>query len=119
VGSSRRMNTGTCDNKRKVAMPEIESRVLTALREHLLPPEIVATAVEAYRVERERPAREHARSRAQSERDLAETKRRIVHVVDAIETGADPGPLIARLNELEAQRRAIEVRLQRGGVERS
>ena len=111
VACSRRINTGTCNNKREIAMAEIERRVLGGLRQHLLTPAIVAAAIEAYRAERERLAREHARTRAQSERDLSDTKRRIAHVVEAIETGADPGPLLARLNELATHRRAIEARM--------
>lgn len=115
VGCSRRMNTGTCDNNRDVAMSEIETRVIAALRQHLLSPEAVALAVETYRAERQKLAREHARTRAQSERELADIKRRIAHVVAAIETGADPGPLVARLSELEAQRRQTEARLPDAG----
>lgn len=49
--------------------------------------------------------------RASSERELGEIKRRIAHVVAAIETGADVGPLMARLTELEHKRRDIEALL--------
>jgi hypothetical protein len=62
VGCSRRTNTGTCNNKRLTRMEEIEARVLEALRAHLLAPDTVAAAVEAYRVERQRLAHEHADS---------------------------------------------------------
>ena len=112
VACSRRMNTGTCDNNREVAMPEIEERVLAALRRHLLSPEMVEIAVESYRAERERLAREQAKTRAESDRELSETKKRIAHVVAAIETGADPGPLLTRLGELELRRRVIEAQMQ-------
>ena len=63
VACSRRMNTGTCHNNREVAMSEIEERVLAALRQHLLSPETVEVAVEAYRAERERLARSKQRLR--------------------------------------------------------
>ena len=39
VACSGRMNTGTCDDSREVAMSEIEERVLAAIRQHLLSPE--------------------------------------------------------------------------------
>ena len=100
VACSGRMNTGTCDNSREVAMSEIEERVLAAIRQHLLSPETVEIAVEAYRAERERLAREQAKTWAESGRELSETKKRIAHIVAAIETGADPGALLKRLGEL-------------------
>ena len=115
VGCSRRTNTGTCDNTRDVAMSEIEMRVLTALRRHLLSPEATALFVETYRAERQRINRENAKLRGQTERELAEVKRRIAHVITAIETGDDPGPLVARLSQLEAQRRDIEARMPDDG----
>ena len=85
---------------------------LAALRQHLLSPETVEIAVEAPRAERERLAREQAKTRAQSDHELSETKKRIVHIFAAIETGADPGPLLVRLRELESHRLAIESLLQ-------
>lgn len=111
TGCSRRINTGMCDNAREVAMSEIETRVLDALRAHLLSPEAVAIAVEAYRQERQRLAREAAKDRGQTERALNEIERRIKRIVDAIETGNDPGPLMARLTELEAERRTLTRKL--------
>lgn len=111
TGCSRRMNTGMCDNTREVAMSEVEGRVLEALREHLLSPEAVAIAVEAYRQERQRLAHEAAKDRSQTERAMNEVERRIKRIVDAIETGNDPGPLMARLSELEIERRALERKL--------
>ena len=112
VACSRRMNTGTCHNNREVAMSEIEERVIAALRQHLLSPETVEIAVEAYRAERERLAREQAKTWAESDRELSETKKRIAHIVAAIETGADPGALLKRLGELESRRSAIEAQMQ-------
>jgi hypothetical protein len=93
-------------------MSEIEERVLSALRQHLLSPEIVEIAVEAYRTEREKLAREHAKSRAEFDRELSDTKGRIAHIVAAIETGVDPGPLLIRLRELESHRCMIEATKQ-------
>lgn len=111
VACSRRTNTGTCDNARDVSMGEIETRVLDALRQHLLAPEAVAIAVEAYRVERRRLAREHARDRAAIEREAGEIDRRIARIVAAIEAGGDAATLVGRLAELERRRREIAGRM--------
>jgi hypothetical protein len=40
-------NSGACDNRRTVRTGEIEARVLAALQQHLLAPDVVAAAVEA------------------------------------------------------------------------
>ena len=111
VGCSARMNKMTCDNCRTISLSEIEARILKVLQEHLLTPEVVATAIEKYRVERERLARGRAKTRRAVERELAAVMRKISGVITAIEFGGDPRSLALRINELEAERRAIEARL--------
>jgi len=86
VGCSHHSNNGTCTNNRQVAMVEIERRVLAALQQHLLAPEVVKAAVEEYRRERERLAREQAKTRSQSERELGEINRKIARIIDIIES---------------------------------
>jgi hypothetical protein len=63
VGCSARMNKMTCDNRRTISLSEIEARILKVLQEHLLTPEVVALAVERYRVVHERLAKGRARTR--------------------------------------------------------
>jgi hypothetical protein len=45
-------NSRRCTNTRTIKTSEVEQRVLVALRKHLLAPDVVAVAVEAYRKER-------------------------------------------------------------------
>jgi DNA invertase Pin-like site-specific DNA recombinase len=111
VGCSARMNKMTCDNRRTISLAEIEVRILKVLQEHLLTPDVVASAVEKYRVERERLAKGRAKTRRAAERELAAVMRKISGVITAIESGGDPRSLALRINELEAERRAIEARL--------
>ena len=61
VGCSARMNKMTCDNRRTILFAEIEARILKVLQEHLLTPDVVTSAVEKYRVERERLAKGRAK----------------------------------------------------------
>ena len=58
LGCSAVRNKGTCENRRVIRVSEVEDRVLDALQHHLLAPEVVAAAVEAYRAERLRLAHE-------------------------------------------------------------
>lgn len=107
IGCSRYMNTGTCTNGRQIQIEEVERRVIDAVRAHLLSPEEVARAVEAYREERMKVARERLAKARAAERDAAEVDRKIARLVSAIEDGADAGPLIERLKELEARKRDL------------
>jgi hypothetical protein len=113
VACSRRMNTGTCSNARNVSMAEIEDRVLSALRGHLLAPEIVEAAVEAYRQERARLARIDAARTSETAREMGEIERKIAHIVTAIETGEAPAALIARLAGLESRQSELRSRMPR------
>jgi hypothetical protein len=76
-----------------------------------LTPDVVASAVKKYHVERERLAKGRARTRRAAERELAAVMRKISGVITAIESGGDPRSLALRINDLEAERRAVEARL--------
>jgi site-specific DNA recombinase len=108
LGCSAVRNTGTCNNRRLIRVSEVESRVLAALQLHLLTPEAVAAAVEAYRTERLRLSSKHAQSRNSLERDLAEVRRKIAHVTKAIEDGGNFKLLVPRLNELGLRQQDLE-----------
>jgi hypothetical protein len=110
-GCSVRMNRLGCDNGRQVASPEVEARVLTALRKHLMAPEVIAAAVETYRLERQRLSREAARERGSVDRELADTKRQLAQVIRLAEDGGDTKVLAPRLNALAAQQKVLEERL--------
>ena len=68
-------------------MVEIEQRVLTALKQRPLAPDAVATAVEAYRAERQRLSKERARDRSALERDISEVGRQIDRMIASIKDG--------------------------------
>lgn len=65
-GCSVRLNRGACHNTRLAPAPDIEARVLAGLKRLLLAPEAIELAVEAYRAERVRLAREQAQARARA-----------------------------------------------------
>jgi site-specific DNA recombinase len=108
LGCSAVRNTGTCINRRQIQVAEIENRVLSALQRHLLAPEVIAAAIEAYRKERLRLSTERAQNRNSLERDLAEVGRKIAHLTKAIEDGGDLELLVPRLNELGSRRQELK-----------
>ena len=110
-GCSVHMNRRGCENGRFVPAPEIESRVLAALKAHLLAPDVIKTAVEAYRIERVRLSREAAKARASLERELAEINRKIKWIIREIENGRGSAKVSDRLYELETREEAVKSQL--------
>jgi hypothetical protein len=64
-----------------VKTDEVEARVLAALHNHLLAPDVVAEAVEAYRIERGRLLNDHRKRRSGLTRDLAVIERKLKRVL--------------------------------------
>jgi hypothetical protein len=110
-GCSVRKNQAGCDNARNVAAAEIESRVLAALRRRLLAPDVIAEAIEAYRLERQRLSREHVKARGSFERQLADVNRKIGWLMREIEEGRGSRNVGQRLKELETEQEALEQKL--------
>jgi site-specific DNA recombinase len=112
VGCSNYSNKRTCDNRCLISMAEIERRVLEALRTHLLSPERIELAVEAYRKEREERARRHAKDRRALEGELADTKAALERVLDMVCKGiGEQADLGQRMKDLAARRRELEAKL--------
>lgn len=115
LACSARTNKRTCDNARTIALSEVENRVLRALQKRLLAPDIVAEAVEAYRMERSRLAAEGAKAARQQAREVAEIDRKIARVIDIIESkdrSRDEARVLGgRIAELERARTALLARM--------
>jgi site-specific DNA recombinase len=106
---STRQNSRACDNSRTICVSQVEERVLLALRQHLLAPDVVAAAVEAYREERRKLSEQRKKQRVGLEREAIAIARRLANFLEMIETGlADPKASAQRFNELVEQQREIE-----------
>jgi hypothetical protein len=100
---SARTNRGTCETSRTLLMTEVEQRVLSALRNYLLSPDVVASAVAAYQNERKRVAAERRRSRNKLEAASAKVERKMARLLTLVENGhADPVATGPRINEQRA-----------------
>jgi site-specific DNA recombinase len=84
-GCATRGRQGTCSNARTISRQELERRVLDGLRGSLLTPELVAEFISEYQREWNRLQSERGRETAKRTRRLADVKRRIAGLVDAIE----------------------------------
>ena len=105
---SARTNSGTCQESRLIRMTEVEERVLTSLERHLLTPEMVGAAVEAYELEmkQSRGAADGARERLRTE--LASVEAKLERMLRLVEDGhAHPAVAGPRLNELSAKKKQL------------
>ena len=104
--------SGSCPNGRRVYLDEIEALAIKGLRQHLAHPQMITEFVEAYNVERKRLKKEASSERSRIERRLGEIEREIKRIVDFIVKGMATDALIPRMNELEAERKALAARLE-------
>lgn len=104
----RERGPSACSNNRNVRRSEVEERVLTALRERLLSPRMVAEYVRAYHAAwTERSANLEHRRRP-LERRLAEAERAIERGASALLSGDVPASVIGpKLAALEKERDAV------------
>jgi site-specific DNA recombinase len=108
---SRMLEAGTCTNRRRYYLDDIEARVIGGLRDHLGTPEAIAYFVECYNQERRRTRSALGDHRHSLERELATVDRQIDRGVRAIiegriteaEGAAHLPALRARRAELAAQ----------------
>jgi site-specific DNA recombinase len=104
--------SGSCKNSRRVYLDDIEALAIKGLRQHLAHPEVITEFVDAYNAERKRLKKEASTQRTRIERRLGEIEREIKRIVDFIVKGMATDALIPRMNELEADRKALAARLE-------
>ncbi len=105
-------NSRGCDNMRLVKTGHVEERIMVALNNHLLDPDVVAAAVEAYRKERHKLDDERRRRRNDLTRDLGAVERKLKHVMDMVMDGhPDRKTLGRKLQELEAEQERLVAEL--------
>jgi len=110
-GCSASRNRGTCSNRKLVARKEVEARVLSGLRERLLHPDLIAEFVAEYQREWNRLHQDETAERVAVERDLADVKRKINQIIDAIENGMFHPTMKDRMTDLEDRKSALQHRL--------
>jgi site-specific DNA recombinase len=110
-------NGATCDNYRTFYLHHIERLVLSGLREHLIDPRAIEHFLKTYIAERKRLAAQSDQHRATLERRLAETKRKLGRIVDAMLDSHRPTQIFhARLLALETEQSTLEAELKRAAV---
>ena len=112
-GCSTAKATGTCANTRTISTPQLEHRVLDALRHRLLQPDLVKAFVEEYRQASEASRKAKAAARAKIERSRAKVTGRIERLTDMMADGiGDYAEMKGRLQAALAERAEIDRRLE-------
>ena len=110
-GCANSRNKGTCDNRLTIKRVDLESRVLTGLKDQLLDPDRSAEGVSAYHAEDNRLTAETTKNKAVSERDLVKVSKQIDKIIEALAEGMLHPSMKAKLDSLEKQKARLEVEL--------
>ncbi|WP_091136393.1 recombinase family protein [Microvirga guangxiensis] len=106
-GCAGRRSKGMCTNERTISRREIEARILKALKQNLLTPELVAEFTYVYQEEVNRLTKEASGRTAEIDGKLTSVQRKIDGIMRAIEDGLYQPSMKARLTELEAEKDAL------------
>lgn len=102
-----RIEKGVCSNSRTPGYPKVEARVIAALQDHLLHPDLLAHAVRTIQDGLREARRDDGRQRAKLAAELADVTLRQQRLVDQVEQGAPWSALAERHATLEARRAAL------------
>ncbi|WP_339853702.1 recombinase family protein [Roseovarius nubinhibens] len=111
-GCANARNKGTCDNFLTITRSDLETRVLTGLKDQLLHPDLIAEFARAYQEEFNRLAGTVKKDLAQAERDLATVSRQIDRIVDAISNGMFHQSMKTKMDALEARKAVLETEMR-------
>ncbi|MBM1174708.1 recombinase zinc beta ribbon domain-containing protein [Microvirga arabica] len=115
-GCAGRRSKGMCTNDRTISRHEIEARILKALKQNLLTPELVAEFTRAYQEEVNRLTKEAGGKAAEVEAKLIGVQRKIDGIMRAIEDGLYQPSMKARLTELEAEKASLAAQQTFGSI---
>ena len=111
-GCAAHTKSGICTNGSTISRTSVEERVLGALRDRMLSPDLIAAFIQSYQAELAADRAEHARTAAAVRHELDEVCRRLASVVDAMERGGWSAALQSRLAELETRKAKTEAALE-------
>ena len=110
-GCANARNKGTCDNRLTIRREELETRVMSGLKDQLLHPDLIAEFVSGYQAEYNRLAAEATRGKVNAERDLAKVTKQIDKIIEAITEGMFHASMKAKMDMLEARKAELEAEL--------
>ena len=104
---SRMVETGLCDNKRTVALDDIETRVIGGIEKHLASPDLIAVYVREYQRAWAKLRDSTGKRRAELQKQLTDVQADIRIAVDVL-LGKPSRAVRERLDALEERRDRLE-----------
>ncbi|MEQ8397561.1 recombinase family protein [Thalassobaculum sp.] len=111
-GCSTRRSKGTCDNAVTISRPEIENRVLSALQERLITPELVEVFISAFHDEVRKLQATQSAATQRAEHELAQVRSKIAKILAAIEDGFHDASMNTRVKKLREREADIRTALE-------
>ncbi len=106
--NSRNKGTSVCSNRTGISRQELEGRILTALSDRLMDPDLVKVFAEEYIAERNRLAARHTDDRAVKEKELAKVIKDQDALVNALLSGLPPDRIKAKMQQLAIRQKQLE-----------
>jgi site-specific DNA recombinase len=104
-------NQGTCNNRRGIKRDRIEELVLGTLKTNLMQPHLVEEFIRAFHTEINRVEKERNVGHEHTAKELDGINRKLEGLYDAIADGLRTPGLKAKLEDMETQKRDLELRL--------
>ena len=101
---SNHISKGTCSNSRTIPREDLESRVLSGLKDRMMTPEVAAEAMRAYAEETNRLNRERRSNGDAWQAELAKVEKDIRGFIEAIKAGMFHESMKAEMDALEARK---------------
>ncbi len=99
---------GTCSNRQSIRRPALEALILDGLRQRLMAPELVQEFIQAFHKEINLQYREDDARRGAKRRELADVRRKLDGLIEAIAESLRAPGIQLRPDELEARRTELK-----------
>ena len=101
---SNHISKGTCSNSRTIRREELESRVLSGLKDRMMTPEVATEAMRAYAEETNRLNRERRSNGDAWRAELLKVEKQIRGIIDAIKEGMFHESMKGEMTALETRK---------------
>ena len=111
LGCAAARNSGTCSNRKTIKRVDVETRVLSGLRDHLLHPDLIQEFIAEFQRESQTERLAALAVHTEVKRQLARVVKEIDNIVTAITRGMFHPSMKTKMDGLEAERATLEARL--------